>query len=580
MHERGVAPDEREYVIITKADWIDDFQPLADWKTRKGARAAIVDRDWIYSTYSAANEPAKIRAFVHDAYDTWGTVYFLLGGDTNTIPFHTKDINDEDVPNDTYYSDFDGDWTCEVNVGRASVRGTAAIGNFIDKVLTYEQSPPLGDYARTALFLGFDLYEEGSGEGENCKEHIRTTHIPADWTYRSEYDSEPGGHHDDVIAYLNQGNNLVNHIDHCGTDVMGVGCVNHDEYLFNTDMNHLTNGDRQSILYSIGCWPCDYPDYTCIAESFVQNVGGGGVAFIGNSRSGYYTAYGDDGFSLRYDRFFYRQLFMFDYYHLGECFSRHKDRAYQHDPIMMYVFTELTLLGDPELPIWTDDPQALTVSHASVFPFGTASFTVHVADDAGEDVEGAAVCLWKGDEVHLVAATDTAGDASFAPSPTTAGTMLVTITGRNDLPYLGSAEVGYVLDVDVVGSGWVERFPDKPAYAQDELVALIAHAEPGWTFAYWSGDLSGSANPAAITMSAHQTVTAHFLATPPTDCPEDLVVDGQIGLEDLSELLGAYGAQPGDSNWNPNADFDGDDVIDLSDLSQMLSVYGQDCPTR
>ena len=83
----------------------------------------------------------KIRAFVQDVYTNWGTIYVLLGGDINVVPCHYKTfyaVDPDPVPNDAYYADFDSDWVCEVNIGRASVTGlgssTGQIGNFINKI--------------------------------------------------------------------------------------------------------------------------------------------------------------------------------------------------------------------------------------------------------------------------------------------------------------------------------------------------------------------------------------------------------------------------------------------------------------
>ena len=62
-----------ECVIITDLGWVDDFQPLADWRTRKGSPAKIVTTMWIYNLggYEGSNLE-KIRAFVIDAHQTWG----------------------------------------------------------------------------------------------------------------------------------------------------------------------------------------------------------------------------------------------------------------------------------------------------------------------------------------------------------------------------------------------------------------------------------------------------------------------------------------------------------------------------
>ena len=108
----GVPPGDYDYVIITQSSWVDDFQTLADWKTKKGVSANIVTTTWIYNSggYSGTNVQ-KIRAFVQDAHNTWGTMYFLLGGDTGIIPYHTKTIDGDPIPNDTYYGDYDSDYT-------------------------------------------------------------------------------------------------------------------------------------------------------------------------------------------------------------------------------------------------------------------------------------------------------------------------------------------------------------------------------------------------------------------------------------------------------------------------------------
>ena len=53
-------------------------------------------------------------------------------------------------------------------------------------------------------------------------------------------------------------------------------------------------------------------------------------------------------------------------------------------------------------------------------------------------------------------------------------------------------------------------------------------------------------------------------------CPGDLDYDGDVDLQDLSELLGAYGD-------NADGDLNCDSVTDLEDLSLLLSVYGETC---
>jgi hypothetical protein len=446
----GVGPGDYDYVIITQPSWVSAFQPLADWKTQKGVPAAIVTTDWIYNSggYSGTNVQ-RIKAFVQDAYTVWGTIYILLGGDINVVPCHMRTFSGVDpdpVPNDAYYADFDSDWMCEVNIGRASVTGpgsgTGQIGTFINKIMTYETNPPLTNYAKKAGFFGFDL--DDITDAEQCKITIKNTFIPASWTTTTVYDSQGGNHFTNVINALNAGQNLVNHADHSNNDCMGTGYVNHDLLMYSADMDALTNANKQTIFYSMGCDPAAFDVSNCIAEHFVRNNNGGGIAFIGNSRYGWYEWATYDTLSMGFDIHFFQSLFQENLYHLGAAFSDHKNDGYQQAPgddYYQYIFTELTLLGDPELPVWTENPSAFVVSHPSTIPLSSSSFTVHVQTTGGSNVQNAYVCLWKDDEIYERGYTNSAGDATFTVSPETGGSMQVTVTKQNYLPSETTAQI-------------------------------------------------------------------------------------------------------------------------------------------
>jgi len=73
----------------------------------------------------------------------------------------------------------------------------------------------------------------------------------------------------------------------------------------------------------------------------------------------------------------------------------------------------------------------------------------------------------------------------------------------------------YALTVDVSpgGSGIVTLEPSQPAegYVAGTGVSLTAVASDGYRFDHWSGALSGSKNPATITMDSDKGVTAYFV---------------------------------------------------------------------
>ena len=71
----------------------------------------------------------------------------------------------------------------------------------------------------------------------------------------------------------------------------------------------------------------------------------------------------------------------------------------------------------------------------------------------------------------------------------------------------------YPLSTSVTGGGIVRVFPLAANYLSNSVVTLTALPAKGWTFDHWSGDLSGNANPADLTMNGQRNVTAVFAQT-------------------------------------------------------------------
>jgi len=67
------------------------------------------------------------------------------------------------------------------------------------------------------------------------------------------------------------------------------------------------------------------------------------------------------------------------------------------------------------------------------------------------------------------------------------------------------------LAVAPAGGGTVARNPVKDNYACDEPVTLTPVPAAGFKFDHWSGDLTGSANPATLVMDGTKNVTANFV---------------------------------------------------------------------
>lgn len=143
------------------------------------------------------------------------------------------------------------------------------------------------------------------------------------------------------------------------------------------------------------------------------------------------------------DREWWKSLFSYNKYILGETLADCKNRNLPSGGslnLKRHCRWTVNLLGEPAMPLWTDTPTGLTANHPATSPADSSSFSVHVESE-GSDLGDAYVCLWKPGEVYLTDYTNANGDVDFNPSPITPGSLFVTVTKHNYLPYEGSAEV-------------------------------------------------------------------------------------------------------------------------------------------
>ncbi len=87
----------------------------------------------------------------------------------------------------------------------------------------------------------------------------------------------------------------------------------------------------------------------------------------------------------------------------------------------------------------------------------------------------------------------------------------------------------YLLNVSIVGPGTVTKEPDKATYTYGEQVKLTAQATGDSVFAGWSGALSGTTNPAWLTMNGHKSVTAVFGQVGPLAYDSHVIDDDGTG---------------------------------------------------
>jgi hypothetical protein len=109
-----------------------------------------------------------------------------------------------------------------------------------------------------------------------------------------------------------------------------------------------------------------------------------------------------------------------------------------------------------------------------------------------------------------------------AGSPVPAHTTVVDYffnTASPIVPEDGTAPDFHTVSTSVTGSGSVVSDPAGGTYPAGTEVSLTAVPDAGWSFTGWSGALSGSQNPATVTVDADLSVSATFELIPDTTPP-------------------------------------------------------------
>jgi hypothetical protein len=465
------------YLIISNPPFDTVFQRLADWKTKKGMPATVRTVDWIIANYTGEDNAARIRNYIKTLPDS-NIQYVLLGGDTDIIACRFAYAmtcsafiwNREDsLPCDLYYADLQGDWNYDgdglygevedsidlypdLMIGRAPVSTVAEAQNFVSKILTYEKTPP-EDYLDNVLLLAEILWQYPLTDQAVHKNRMEAESFPPNLDVTKLYETLGNENRSAVMTAIRNGQNLINHDGHGSTSLMGVG----QGYLNTSDLDTITNAPRYGIIFSLGCWTTAF-DFSCIAEGWMNNDNGGGVAFVGNSSYGWGSP-GNPGFGISdlFDSRFFYSLLVENNYHIGEALAMCKFHfiPYSREKnVFRWHQYQLNLLGDPEMMVWTALPESLEVATPQSIALGNSSVLIAVRDkNTNEPIDHALVCLMKGSESYASGYTDVSGQIFLQANPATMGDFDLTVTAHNyvpletTLPVVSGAYVNY--------TGWI-----------------------------------------------------------------------------------------------------------------------------
>ena len=452
------AEESYPYVIIATDITLEAYRPLADWRTETGLQAKLINLDSIETDYTGVDTEEKIRNFIKDAVANWNTQFVLIGENVKNIPIryaHAMDCemgssSDNRLGADLYYSDLDGSWNDDgddiygevddgvdllpdVLVGRVPATSYEEAAGYVTKVLNYEQSPSL-DALMDCLFIAGILWEDPFTDGGDAK-NIAAEYVPAQFQPMEKmYETADTLNLEVLLNRLNIGGHFYNHNGHGSSS--GIPIVHET---FSSAMAYsLTNLTRPWICYSVGCYTADLGATKCFAQQFVCNPNGGAICYIGNYRYGWGMP-GNPGFgySDRYDTQFFKMLFESDNPVLGQIFADHK--AYfaglsRQANVFRWIQYQLNLLGDPAIPVWTDTPQTLSVDHPGSFSEGISTIPVWVGSK-NTGLPGARVCLYREGDWYRVGMSDQNGQVNIEVPSVYTGSLTLTVTAPNHLPY-------------------------------------------------------------------------------------------------------------------------------------------------
>jgi|GEM_PF-2370469 len=464
-----------EYIIITDPSFVDAFQPLAWWKTKKGIPTKIVTTDSIYSNFTGYDNAEKIRNFIKAARDS-GAMYILLGGQCDyengqeyvarrnayCMSAGAGYYNDEDtIITDLYFADLDGTWDGngnhtygetgdnvdmypDVYVGRAPVRNVYQVQNFVNKILQYEKNPNTSSsYLKASFHPQGNLWNTNSGYS---MPDTMTKFDPTSWSATIFRENDGQISRTAVRNEFNVGYNLVHFVGHGNES--GVYYNNGTTTMLNNDdADNLSNGlDKLSIVTSIACFSGAMDEVSggdCFAEHLVNATNGGAVASLLNSRYGwgYSSPEGALGPSGEQSKYFFKAIHQNNIYILGQAWAEMQSSMVPDagsDTYFRWCLYERNLLGDPSMEIWTDVPSNfnVTVLPESIPTGSNDTISITVNDGSKAPVDNAVVTIANKSLTIYDTTHSTNGSASAVVSPNSSSdTIFITVTKHNYLPY-------------------------------------------------------------------------------------------------------------------------------------------------
>jgi hypothetical protein len=352
-----------DYLVVTHADFATAIQPLADYRQSQGLRVTVVDVQDIYDEFNGGLlHPKAIHDFFAHTYHNWtppAPMYVLLVGDgsydfldhfgygsVNYVPPYLAMIEPWawETAADNRYAALDGnDLLPDVWVGRLPVSTVAEATAVVSKILSYEQTPLLGDWNARHVLVADDEDEYGNDFAASA-EGVYNEFITDPWVGTRIYldDLSEQAARQATLAAWQRGALLVSFVGHSSWH-QWTG----ESLLHVSDVASLTNDRRWPVLLSMTCFTglFQHPEYPTLDESLLRLDGGGAIATW--SPSGLGVARGHDSLY----KGFYEAVAGTDPIQLGAAVLAGQLRLLAEAPTYEDLLETHHLFGDPAMAL-------------------------------------------------------------------------------------------------------------------------------------------------------------------------------------------------------------------------------------
>ncbi|PKN23828.1 MAG: hypothetical protein CVU65_13445 [Deltaproteobacteria bacterium HGW-Deltaproteobacteria-22] len=461
-----------EMIIVSDDELAPAWEEYAVLRSLEGRHTMVVRMSGIPPQFAGTDDAQTLQNFLRDQWQRGTLRFVLLGGDAGRVPFRRVDNaisipvqGDNYVtngPSESYFANVEATWDgdgdgrfgekdqdfslatareAQLAVGRVSADTVAEVRNYLDKVVIYRTYMP--GYALRSLLLS-DVASTMPVIGDiDAAEGIESTfaaffppafgpHVQklyATSTACTMYDAEPtspGAVKTALESYVP----LVFHNGH-GSHRWMTNDINRDF------VDALSN-ELPAVFASCSClsgnfadvastasspWEAQTPENDSAGERWILGRRGG-VAYIGNTGTGL----GPIGGS-QFLHAFFEGLFAQALPTIGEIFNYARSRMREIPFTLSYLSTVMTddsewwthhvliLLGDPSLPVWTQDPLKLELETPATYGPGYQTITVTVRVAGGSTRAGVSVTFHKPGDFRVTLPTDDNGQVSFSFIP-------------------------------------------------------------------------------------------------------------------------------------------------------------------